>query len=245
MARALLRAEPSHPPEEEKIMTRGASATAALALLGAFVVIPACGSSAMPAQQAPCTARDGLICPPTGVPFVTSVFAESDFCDPDGDGVGCPPTTVPPAGASIAGLSSPADGTFCLAGSVAPNGFVAIVFRFDTFDSAGMPLTTFDAAARGITQWAFTVDTPPAGGVIPGSFGFHAGTPPLFITQPGPQVVRFADFAPNTGSSGTFDTHALPPIGLAINAALTGATDYDFCIRDFKLLDDAGNQVTQ
>jgi hypothetical protein len=219
-------------------MTRCACVSAVLSLLGAFGVIPACGDSAMPVTPA-CVPRDGLICTPAGPAFVTSVFAASDYCDPTFIGVGCPATTVPPAGASIARLSNPANGTFCLAGTVEAGGFGAILFRFDTFDPAGMPLTTFDAAARGITQWAFTIDTPPAAGAIPGTFGFHVGTPPVYITQPGPQMLRFADFVQNGAETGTIDTSVMPPIGFAVREG-----SYDFCVRDFKLLDDAGNEIT-
>ncbi|HEY5448128.1 MAG TPA: hypothetical protein VIQ54_05225 [Polyangia bacterium] len=220
-------------------MTRGRSVSTVLALLAAFAVVPACGESGTSATPNFCEERDGLICAPAGLPFVKAVFADSDFCDPTFTGVGCPATTIPPAGASTARLSVSAPGSFCLAGTVAPDGFVAILFRFDTLDRDGTVATTFDAAARGITQWAFTIDSPPSAGAIPGTFGFHVGNPPVYITQPGPQVVRFADFMPNDGTSGTIDTSVMPPIGVAVREG-----SYDFCVRDFTLLDAAGSQVT-
>lgn len=195
-------------------------------------------------------------CAPGGFPFVTRAVAVSDTC-----GSNCPLSAADtPAGKSTAALSQPKAGTLCLSGSVSPGGWAAIglTFALKNRDRTEI-LKTFDAKALGITQVAFTLDSPPSGGVsvsaaittatsCPGnpsdcvSLGFDlmtaAGSSTTAdYTMPGPVTVPFANFTQTIGSQ-SFDTSELDHLTFIV-----GAGGYDFCVHDFKFLDAQGNEV--
>ena len=149
-----------------------------------------------------------------------------------------------------------------MSGTVATDGWAQIVLQFAAFNKEFTKIVkTFDADARGITQAAFTIDSPPSGGVAVGAaittnlecpaagfdcitYGFGLMTAPLSnipvtITASGPQVAPFANFEQTrSGVSQTFDTSALQHIVFGVEMG-----DYDFCLQDFRFLDAAGNEV--
>jgi hypothetical protein len=122
-------------------------------------------------------------------------------------------------------------------------------------------LKVFNADALGITQVAFTIDSPPSGGVTidaavvtaldcpsgPGDCftqGFDLMTPTrtgalASFAEPGPEVAPFANFRQTgTGVSQTFDTSALHHLEFIVAKG-----DYAFCIHDLRFLDAAGSEV--
>ena len=251
-------------------MTRGPSNFAgfAIAAVAAVIALPAamsaCGGSQTPADPSFCEGRDGLICAPAGFSFAQAASAVTDYCaEVEGH---CPAATIPPPGETVARLSQPEPGKLCLAGTLPADGGLALLnVRFAAVNEDATKVTkTFDADARGITQMTFLIDSPPPGpgvlvaaaittslGITPGQRPFNDGfmlmTPPLFaeeliLRQPGPVVAPFAEFRQTfSGQSPTFDTTALHNIGIGV---VGSDLDYDFCIRDFKFRDAAGNEVT-
>ncbi len=187
-----------------------------------------------------CVERDNLICAPSGFPFVQFALAFSETCP----GPDCHPPNP--------SLTQPEPGAVCLAGNV------------PDFGSAGFPLVlfrgwnqvsqAFDAAALGITQLSFAIDSPPLGGVIVDAsvvidLGCE-GRPPAClmagfalprITDPGTTTVSLGDFLQRDNKSQyqTLNTGALGSIEFSV-----GAGAYDFCVSDFKFLDKCGQEVT-
>jgi hypothetical protein len=204
----------------------------------------------------PICAKEAFLCDPKGLAFAQVALGVSDTCDGlIGD---CP---NPPPGSTTGRLSQPESGKICMAGSVKPGGWADLVLGFTVYNSGGTKvLRKFDANARGITQAAFTLDSPPSGGVKLEAavttqlecaanpmdcftYGFRfmpADTAaPMSFSEPGPQVAPFTHFKQmRTGVSQIFDTTALENISFGV-----GSGPYDFCIRDFKFLDAAGNEV--
>jgi hypothetical protein len=202
--------------------------------------------------------KDGFICNPQGLAFAAVAFGVSDAC---GGLIGdCP---NPPSGSTTATLSQPELGKLCLAGTVKPGGWADLMIAYTAYDPEGTKvLQKFDAAARGITQAAFTLDTPPSGGVgldaavvtklecgaNPTDFCFTYGFSlmtapsshvPVRFTEPGPQIAPFGRFEQTrAGVSQSFDTTALEHVSFGV-----GPGAYDFCIHDFEFLDAAGNEV--
>ena len=226
-------------------------------LAGMIGLGAACGGSSS-VEDANCNV-EGFICHPSGLPFVEVAGAASDLC---GGYVECDLAKNPPAGSTTATLTQPQAGQVCLSGTVATGGWAQIALQYAVFNLDPIRIVkTFDADARGITQAAFTVDSPPSSGVTvtaavttnlecPASgfdcftYGFELMTAPLSnipltITGPGPQVAPFANFQQTrSGVSQTFDTSALQYLFFGV-----GAGGYDFCLQDFKFLDAAGNEV--
>jgi len=225
-------------------------------LAGMLGLGAACGGSSV--DDPNCNA-EGFICHPSGLAFVEVAGPASDLC---GGYVECDLAKNPPAGSTTATLTQPQGGTVCLSGTVATGGWAQIVLQFALFNEQSTKiLKTFDADARGITQAAFTIDSPPSGGIgvsaavttsldCPMSgfdcftYGFQLMTAPLSnipvtITAPGPQVAPFANFEQTrSGVSQTFDTSALQYLFFGVPSG-----DYDFCLQDFRFLDAAGNEV--
>jgi hypothetical protein len=165
-----------------------------------------------------------------------------------------------PAGKSTATLSQPKAGTLCLAGMVSSGGWaqIGLFFPEKNEDSTEI-LKKFDAKALGITQVAFSIDSPPSGGVYvsaaittatscPGNpfgcftYGFDlmtaaGSTVPADYTTPGQVIVPFANFLQTVGTQ-SFDTSALEHLVFGV-----GSGSYNFCIHDFKFLDAHGNEV--
>jgi hypothetical protein len=217
-----------------------------------------CGGSS---EDPSCVSKDGFICQPSRFPFVEIAAAAADGCASTNSAY-CALSDV--AANPPATLTQPRAGKLCLSGTVAAGGWAQIVLQFAMFDkSATKVVKSLDANARGITQVAFTIDSPPSGGVTAGAavvtslecpsspfdcftYGFGLMTAPLSnipltITQAGPQVAPFADFEQTrSGVSQTFDTSVLMFIQFGVGPA---QGDYDFCVQDFKFLDAAGNEV--
>jgi hypothetical protein len=204
----------------------------------------------------PMCAKEGFLCEPKGLAFAQVALGVSDTCDRlIGD---CP---NPPPGSTTGKLTQPESGKICMAGSVKPGGWAALVLAFTVYDPAGTKvLKKFDADARGITQAAFTLDSPPSGGVKLEAavvtqlecaanqmdcftYGFRflpANTAaPMSFSEPGPHVAPLTHFKQmRTGVSQIFDTTALHNMSFGV-----GSGPYDFCIHDFRFLDAAGKEV--
>jgi hypothetical protein len=196
------------------------------------------------------------LCAPSGFPFVRSARAISDAC-----GYDCPILAADTAvGETTATMSQPEAGKLCLTGIVSPGGWAQIgLFFVDRSPDRTEILNRFDANALGITQVAFTIDSPPSGGLTVTSavtvatscpadftkciaYGFDLMTAPgssvrATYTVPGPQIAPFANFLQTAGTQ-RFDTSALLDLVFAV-----GDGPYDFCIHDFKFLDVHGNEV--
>ena len=205
------------------------------------------------ANDDPCMAG---ICAPIGVPFVTRALAISDTCGKD-----CPVLAADtPVGETTSTLSQPEPGKLCLSGVVSPGGWaqIGLLFAVKSQDRTEI-LKTFDARVLGITQVAFTIDSPPSGGVSVDAaittamscpsdpfgcftYGFNLMTAPgssvpANFATPGPVVAPFANFM-QTVSTHSFDTSALEHLVFSV-----GTGSYDFCIHDFMFLDAEGNEV--
>ncbi len=218
---------------------------------------PAASTAGASGEDVNC-AKEGFLCAPKGLAFTAVALGVSDAC---GGLIGdCP---NPPPGSTTARLTQPESGKICMAGVVKPGGWADLVLAFTLYsDSTGTKvLKKFDADARGITQVGFTIDSPPRGGIkleaavttqleCPGDpmacftygFSFRSAAEvdaPMSFTEPGPQVAPFTRFKQGRpGVSQVFDTTALENISFGV-----GPGEYDFCIRDFKFLDAAGNAV--
>jgi hypothetical protein len=166
-------------------------------------------------------------------------------------------------------MSQPEPGVLCMAGTIKPGGWGGLILHLPTFNGDGSQiLETFNADARGITKAAFTITSPPSQGLtVTGAitkrtdcqsvtdfcwiYGFVLMTAPdswvpVLITAPGPTRADapFANFRQTDRSQGDanqkFDTHGLQYLGLGL-----GPGAYDFCIRDFLLLDANGDEVKE
>jgi len=160
-------------------------------------------------------------------------------------------------------------GRICLNAHV-DSGWVVLVLGFDRIHAIFNPdvpppaiREPLDAAGLGITQLQFTLDTPPASGIqvdlgmvvgpdcaAPtaaclqnGFYVMAADRPgvPISFTEAGTQTLQLSDFkvAPWEDPTLSLDLTRLASVQFELS---TG--DFDFCVRDFKLLDAAGNQVT-
>ena len=150
-------------------------------------------------------------------------------------------------------MSYPAPGKLCLAGRVSPGGFAGLNLNFATRNQDGTKiLEPFDAASRGITQMAFTIDSPPSTGLTIGITAIAqldcpgdplACSSPGFIIEaaatPGPVVVSLAALKSVDAPTLVLDTSKLDAMFLQYHQA----GDYNFCIRDLKFLDAQGNVV--
>jgi hypothetical protein len=227
-------------------------------LIGALGLGFGCGSTASTPQAKEC--KPGFICPPVGssflpgFPFVAAAGAVSDSCN--GLVAECP---NPPVGTTTANLTQPKSGTVCLSGTVETGGWAGLLLPVSTVSPDGSQfLTTLDAAARGITQFNATIDSPLTGGVTVGAttvppppvdcpnascfVNFNLVTAPgsgmsQTFAQPGAVVAPFGGFERSPAT--TFDTTSVE--GVQFNPAAAG--EYAFCISDLKFLDAAGNEV--
>jgi hypothetical protein len=106
---------------------------------------------------------------------------------------------------------------------------------------------TLDAAALGITQLEFTIETPPSNGVSPNlamaapdtaptGFSLMRGGAPLLITATTTVKASLSEY---TGPDHVLDRSQLLTVGFVVSTA----EHYDFCIRGLKLLDANGVEV--
>ena len=75
-----------------------------------------------------------------------------------------------PPDSTTAALTFPEDGKVCIQGTVAPGGYAYLVLWFTEYNALQnyditAVLKPFDAVALGITQVAFSIDSPPSNGV--------------------------------------------------------------------------------
>lgn len=190
-----------------------------------------------------CNATLGNVCAPGGFPFVLLAEARNDQLCPG-----------PDCRAPVVSLSQPEPGTLCTSGTGSATGSAWLLLGLAaTNQSRTNPLGTriepFDAEARGITRVTFSIDSPPPSGVflalgvvvrsvcldngLPDCIEFAFRLPSL---SAGTTSVALADFSLDDRRP---DTSALAQIGFLI---VVGA--YEFCVRDFKFLNDAGDEVT-
>ena len=205
-------------------------------------------------------------CSPGRFPFVNTAIAASDSC-----GGNCPLLAADtPVGKTTATLSQPEAGTLCLSGIVSPGGWAALglVFavwavgnqaRTDMNQPRTEILKKFNADALGITQVAFTIDSPPgvgvsvsaaittatscpdgASGCVTTGFDLMSGpgsSVPVNYTGFVPVTAPFANFKQSVGTQ-SFDPTALQHLVFGV-----GPGSYNFCVHDFKFLDAQGNEV--
>ena len=199
-----------------------------------------------PISAPDCVNGPNAACLPSGFPFVQSSFAHSSVCN----GI-C--QIASPAGTTIL-LRQPTTGTICLSGTNSASDGTGLLVDFTVLAHVGpapgdnVVLKRFNADLLGITQLRFAVDRPPSGGITVSAATLHSDlchgvdcltfgfVLPNRITQSGTTTAFLRDFASNTAQ--TFDTRALDDIDFAV-----GPGDFDFCIRDFQLLDAAGAEV--
>ena len=236
-----------------------------LALLGTIGFAAGCNSDGATGTDdsggtggTTCVAPTGLICEPSGLPFVMLTGATSDACA--GSRLG--ECADPPLSTTTARLMQPEAGELCLSGSVVADGMAKIVLIFSTFNAERTKiLRVFDPHSLAITQVGFTLVSPPSGGVTvtaavvtatdcpesprdcftPGFDLMTAssnGTPAVFRSA-GSQVAHFANFQQTqVGVGQHFDKRALHHLEFYV-----GPGDYDFCVRDLKFLDSTGAEI--
>ena len=203
---------------------------------------------------------------PADFPFVVRAVVADDVCSGIGTAHSCKLGMTPAPGSTTAVLSNPEAGKVCIKGTVAPGGYAYLVLVFTEYNELQNSeitavLKSFDAAALGITQVAFSIDSPPGNGVTvqaavlkqfdcPGggqdcrTSGFVLMDAPssgvqVVIQAPGPVVAPFANFEQTDPSaSPTFDTTQLDAVLFMV---IDGP--YDFCVHHFKFLDPTGNEV--
>lgn len=141
-------------------------------------------------------------------------------------------------------VSNPEPGKVCMLGTSLEYAALTLLVLTLGADAAARPL---DAAARGITQLEYTIETPPSVGVLPQLEAFVvADTPPPApfdllsgtVSTSTPQRVSLSDFKSPDGFP--LDLHQLVAIAFHVDAV----EHYDFCIRDLKFLDANGVEVT-
>jgi hypothetical protein len=193
------------------------------------------------------------------IPFVAVSFWISDACPSQRTGV------APMPSSTITRLTHQ-PGKICMSGQVT-TGWAELVLDFSGNNPNGsqppeQPAAALDAAGLGISQLRFTLDSPPASGLaanlasvlVPGCYGrpnecLHAGYyimsedipgVPERLNEAGTYTLRIADFqaAPWVDPTRELDTSRLAFLDFEI-----GSGDYDFCIHDLQLLDDAGSPV--
>jgi hypothetical protein len=174
-----------------------------------------------------------------GIPFVTGAFTRTDDTF-----------------SSTARLRVE-PGAVCMTGHAAVWAHVALGLSEDL--RPGIPPATtdrpFDAAARGITQIEFTLDSPPSSGVTPSlvmrmndSACTRADCPTVenFTLLSGGAELSIAATATLSASLTDFDNPTLeldPRRILGIHFSVKENTDYDFCVRDLTFFDPAANVV--
>ena len=193
-------------------------------------------------DDAPGCVSDGenVLCAPAGFPFVTRTFADTESCT----GSACAPPNPT--------LTQPEAGTLCISGTAPDGGYAGFpLILLLTTPDFGTLLRAFDADARGIIGVSFTIDPLPEGGVMVDAGVVRADCSNTFecvgfgfklprIVDPGTTTVPLVDFLQSDARSSyqIFDTSALSHIGFSV-----GEGPYDFCVRDFKFLDAAGDEI--
>lgn len=201
------------------------------------------------------------------IPFVAVTFWSSDACPSQRTGLRPMPSST------LTELTRE-PGKICMTGQVTTGYAELIVdFDGDNRDGTagtGVRITPeeskgaepLDAAGLSISQLQFTLETPPASGlavslasvVMPGCYGraecLHAGYylmsedrpgVPQRIGEPGVHRLKIADFhaAPWVDPTRELDMTRLGFVAFELSGG-----EYDFCIRDLKMLDAEGNAIS-
>ena len=191
------------------------------------------------------------------LPFVVTVFAITDACPSQRRGAAPLPSTT------VADVRHEGPGKYCAKG-VVTNGFAIFLVSYDHIND--IPPRPFhaplDAAALGVTQYRFTIESPPSTGlrISPSNVigdecpfssteciqaGFYvldeAGLP-ITITRTGTYTQRIADLRPGPGTPPAL---ALDTTRFAGFEFQLQPGEFDFCVSDVQLLDDAGNPVSE
>jgi len=213
--------------------------------------------SAEPVPESECVTRatggigddfvktNGVVCDPEGFPFVRSASALS-------------------VGPAEVLLRAPEPGTLCVQGTASTTDLAwgLLGLEFSTKNLAQTQVySTFDAAALGIVKLAFTVESAPSRGLnvdtasttqlscpdSPGDCvtpdeGFLLTTGPgsstiLSITEDGDYVAPLANFQQQRPDGSRFDTTRLE------HFSFRTIGDFDFCIKNFRLLDTDDQEV--
>jgi hypothetical protein len=182
---------------------------------------------------------NGVVCDPAGFPFVRNASALS-------------------VGPAEVLLRQPEAGTLCVTGTASTTdlawGVLGLAFSTKNLEETQV-YSTFDAAALGIAKLAFTLESAPALGLkvdtasttqlscpaSPGDCmtpdeGFLLMTGPgsttvLSITEDGDYVAPLANFQQKRSDGSRFDPSKLE------HFSFRAIGDFDFCIRNFRLLD--------
>ncbi len=197
--------------------------------------------------------------PVTGIPFVKAAIAGTDNTG------------------STATVRLETDG-ICLSGNSTKTAGLALAFvdlgpepplptcgEGMSYGRAFMQGAVFDAAARGITQVAFTIDSPPSMGVASG-FMEDAQDPAIdtaecvllsnftLRTAPGEWTERFVtETTAITAKLDEFLLSSWEPVAYAdfdpsriaiLGFSVHGSGSFDFCIRNLRFLDANGAEVT-
>ncbi len=197
---------------------------------------------------------------PNAIPFATALFPISDACPSPRDRV------APVPSSTTISVRQDQPGEVCMNGQVS-TGWVNLIMSVDRINdifgdtpppSTRQPLNT---VALGIAGLRFTLDPAPASGlhvalsqvvaddctatqdcIRAGFYMMAEGSPGVLLNfdEAGPQTLRIADFerAPWADPTLELDTTKISGVEFELNAG-----DFDFCIRDFAMLDASGNAV--
>lgn len=191
------------------------------------------------------------------IPFGVAVFAVTDACPSQRRGAAPLPSTT------VADVRREAPGKYCVSGTL-ESGYVLFLVSFDGINGLSpQPFhVPIDAAALGVDQFRFTIESPPSTGLYvspsnvvgdqcPASStqciqaGFYildqSGLPST-ITMAGTYTERIADLrpGPDVPATLTLDTSRLAGFEFQL---LPG--NYDFCVSDVQLLDDSGEPIAE
>jgi hypothetical protein len=191
------------------------------------------------------------------IPFATAVFAVSDACPSQRRGVAPLSSST-----TVADVRREQAGKYCVTGVLA-DGFVTFLVSFDHIND--LPALPFhgplDAAANGITQFRFTLESAPQTGlrvspsnvvrdecpfssdqcIQSGLYLLDDAGVPITITHAGTYTQRIADLrpGPDVPETLTLDTTRLAGLGFELNPG-----EFAFCVSEVQLLDDADNPVS-
>lgn len=223
-----------------------------LVVFGSLGLVAACGSSS---SSSPPATTPATCATPTEAACKVPVADES-FVRWAG-----PVNDVAAGGASSAVVTH-APGKLCMSGTVDPGtndggwGAILVVGLVD-IDTGGTLNAPFDAAALGVKQVRFTLDSPPPQGVLPQvvqitsagctqipgcltSFSLGAA-----VTDAGSVTLKLADFTQPDGthSNTSLDQSLITSLQFYVSTLPGMAVPYDFCLRDFAFLGADGREI--
>jgi hypothetical protein len=193
------------------------------------------------------------------IPFVNIIFPVWDAC-PSRNGAPQQPSST------VLEVTRDELGQTCMQGELPGSGWATLIVGFDGSNVGGntpvpAQFEPLDATAFGITGISFTLEPAPVSGVLVemastvgedcfpmcqlngGYYPMSQGAPGVLhsITEAGTYRFRFEDFEAAPWADPTV---ALDPSHLAGVFFELGVGPFDFCLRDFQLLDAGGEPVT-